>query len=259
MSEIFNNIKQLHAQEDNMLVVFDVDDVITTPKDIILQSQNRKSSAPLIQAIVDRRAEEIENPNREALFWDVITEIITQAERVLVEETILDLKQYLDESNIPSIALTNCRTGKIGVIEALEEWRLEELNGVGIDFSSSFDLSEKIELDDPIAPLRGFPMYYSGIICTADYPKGVILAKFLEFIDYHPKRIVFIDDKEKNLLSVKKYCESKGIEFYGFLYTAAEKQCLEPLNQERAVFQFKYLESEGIWLGDVEADIKIAL
>lgn len=91
---------------------------------------------------------------------------------------------------------------------------IQQLQSIGIDLSlhSLADLDHEVE--------GGYAAkYLEGVIFVGlKNDKGETLVRLLEQLDHHPKKILFIDDKEKNLHSVAKACEKRGIGFTGLRY-----------------------------------------
>jgi hypothetical protein len=85
-------------------------------------------------------------------------------------------------------------------------------------------------------------------------PKGEVLKAFLDYAELSPKKIIFVDDKEKNLKSVEAFAREAKIPFIGFQYTAIVDRSKSLLNEKRAQLQFEVLEKEHKWLSDEEAD-----
>ena len=83
--------------------------------------------------------------------------------------------------------------------------------------------------------------------------KGAVVDAFLTSVKIMPKRIVFIDDKSKNLESVAEFAKQNNIEFIGIEYTKALEE-KEALNKNIAQLQFEVLEKEKKWISDTEAD-----
>jgi hypothetical protein len=83
--------------------------------------------------------------------------------------------------------------------------------------------------------------------------KGKALKAFLNHYKLKFKKIIFIDDRKKNLESVEKTISKLNIPFVGIEYTAAVMHT-EPLNEKRAKLQFKTLSKEKKWISDSEAD-----
>lgn len=247
----------IEAADENTLVVFDIDDVFIRPQDQILHLAHT--------SLRDKLIEQIKNKVSFEDFMMLSSIVYLAYKTVLVDPKILDTLALLKERNIKHIALTAAWTGKMGRISSIEQWRVETLKNLGIDFSGSFpDFKEIIFTDlNSLDPGR-FPMFKDGILLTCKVKKGKVLARFLQ--EYYSRallrtgpapqftRIIFIDDLRKNLESVAHYCQDANIEFQGFEYTASKKQAEFPLNEKRAKMQFDILQQEQRWASDSEVD-----
>ncbi|MCH9611436.1 MAG: hypothetical protein SP1CHLAM42_15270 [Chlamydiales bacterium] len=91
---------------------------------------------------------------------------------------------------------------------------VSQLKSIGINLSLNVlsDLDHEIE--------GGYAAkYVEGVIFVGlKNDKGETLMRFLNQLEYQPKKILFIDDKEKNLRSVSIACEKRGIPFTGLRY-----------------------------------------
>lgn len=77
----------------------------------------------------------------------------------------------------------------------------------------------------PIKYGTGKPaLYLGGIIFTGNYSKGEVVAAWLKQIDYRPTKIIFIDDKLKNVESVERALHSRDFPFYGLRYDYLDKR-----------------------------------
>lgn len=229
------------------LVIFDIDDVIITPKDQILKPAYKIYSDEYTNKFSKKYSE-----TKAQYFWSII---FLERQNELVDPKILDLFNILKKKNIKTILMTNAWTGAFGKIPSLEDWRINELRKFGIDTSRSFKGTNQIIFNGTSSkdPKR-FPMYKDGVLFTCNIPKGAILKIFLEKISWRPKNIIFVDDKRTHLESVEKYCSDAGIIFDGFLFTEVQNRKESPLNGKRAALQYEILEKEGKWLSDLQAD-----
>lgn len=80
--------------------------------------------------------------------------------------------------------------------------------------------------DKEITGGRAAKLVDGVIFAGLDNDKGETLLNLLEQIHYTPKRIVFIDDKEKNVTSVLAACEKAGIPCVGLRYGKADERKL---------------------------------
>lgn len=240
------------AQEadENTLVIFDVDDVLITARDQILQPAYRAFSEKLEKEI----EKEVSEKEAEKL-WS-ITWLTRLAEPV--DPQMAPLLQKVKYRGVKVLALTNAWTGAFGNIPSLEDWRLNELKGFGYAFHESWPclkptLFKQLKPKDP----DRFPVFKDGVVFTCNLPKGMVLKAFLEYAKFLPEKIVFIDDKQKHLASVESFCQKAGIRFFGFRYTAVAKRSKPPLHEKRARLQFQVLKEEQKWLSDEEADKRL--
>jgi hypothetical protein len=157
------------------------------------------------------------------------------------------------------MALTNCRTGKYGFIESLEDWRIAELKKLGYHFGASWPDIAKVSLrsllqSSELKEVRDSnPVYKEGIVFSdRTGKKGPILEAFLAYAKVKPKKIIFVDDKKEFLESVEGFAKQNNIEYIGIRYTKASDE--EPDFEENiATMQYKILEEEKKWLSDSQA------
>ena len=128
------------------------------------------------------------------------------------------------------IALTAQGSGaQVGSVSPrFEAWRYDSLKTIGIDFSKSFDV-EEMTFDQFPPSDRGRPVFYRGILCSSDIPKGMVLSAFLDKINYTPKKVIFIDDLSTGVESVGKAMAARAIPYQGFVYYGATTMA-EPLS-----------------------------
>lgn len=93
----------------------------------------------------------------------------------------------------------------------------EQLNALDIDLTRGHLPSEPLDLT-----LDDKGIYHHGIIFGANNDKGKILLHCLKQLDHSPEKIIFVDDKEKNIKSVERAAQQAGIEFIGLHYTRCD-------------------------------------
>lgn len=229
-----------NASKDT-LVVFDVDQVLIVPKrecDFWHSYRER-----LWENIKERISEQ----KREML----LSVVLSMIEWVLLEAEIISIIKDLESRCIPTIALTALGTGRIGVIEKLEDWRINQLNGFGINFANLTPMNGEI-LIESLQSRYGIPMLKEGIILTAEVDKGVVLEHILHYKNYYPKEIIFIDDRLVNIEAVERMCKKLQIVFHGFYYTALSLMSSPILDKPSEDLRFQILEKEHKWLNDKE-------
>lgn len=240
----------LNQADLETLVIFDVDDVLITAKDQILQPVHHKLAKKLEESLESRHSEE-----ESQKLWSIIW--LTRIDE-LVDPKMVSLIKEAQTKGIKVMALTNAWTGSFGNIPSLEDWRIGELEDFGYTFKDSWSkLKSKTFTNLKSKDPKRFPVFKSGIVFTCNLPKAEVLKAFLQYTNLSPKKIIFIDDKRKHLESVEAFAKATGIPFIGFEYTAVTNRPASSLNEKRAKLQFEVLEKEHNWLSDEEADIRI--
>ncbi len=151
-------------------------------------------------------------------------------EPILMEDKIPEFIRNLQDEGLQIIALTAFQTGLTSDGTKLEDYRINHLWSVDINFLGSSPLlldrgvvhhlfpKESIpENKDPLTPA----LVKDGIVFSARYTKGSTLLCFLDALKIQeiiPTRIIIVDDHEFNLMSVGKACKIRGIACVRVLY-----------------------------------------
>ena len=69
--------------------------------------------------------------------------------------------------------------------------------------------------------------YQHGIIFSGNNDKGKMLVTFFDKFNYHPKKVIFIDDKLNYLISVDRALSARNIPFVGIRYSAMDQRVKE--------------------------------
>ena len=224
------------------LVIFDVDHVLIMPKDDY--TRNRHPYRQILwREIVNRNSKQ-----KIKMLQSIVT---VSSKWCLMDPKILNILADLENNLIPSIALTSYGTGKLGIIESLEDLRIHELKSLGIDFVNLSPIKNKVLIHE-LKNEHGIPMFKDGIIFTAELDKAIILDYILRNKNYHPKKIIFIDDQLNNLKSIENFCTKSLIKFCGFHYIAISKRPVCIIDNEKEKMRFKILEKEHRWLSSTE-------
>lgn len=112
---------------------------------------------------------------------------------------------------------------------------IQQVNSLGFDFLKTAPSKEIFSVRAPTPTL-----YSQGVLFVGDYnKKNDVFEPFLSLLDRKPKKIVFIDDKRKNVEELERLT-NYGIEYIGVHYTAIEHA--EPVYvREIAEFQYKIM------------------
>jgi len=237
--------KLLEEADEDTLVLWDVDQTLLTPNDPILKPKWEKLLDQLLggkKFIVD------ESGKTRYIF----REILMNAPHSLVDANSISLVQELQKKGVPVIAFSAAPGGKIGLVDSFIDWRINELQHFGFDFSSSFPNVETLRL--PKDPDIEFPpIYKSGVLITSLHDKGPVLIDFFKLTNWKPKKVIFIDDQMSNIKSVVESLEDE-IQTIGVHYTAAsDLPCA--LDEEAAKHQVEHFLKTGEWI--LQEDAKL--
>lgn len=95
----------------------------------------------------------------------------------------------------------------------LKDRTVAQLDPLGICFKHECAPQEPIEIT-----LRHSGVYAHGIGFAGSNDKGEFALEMLKHMQAQPRKIIMIDDKEKNLKAVAQAAQKAGVEFVGFLY-----------------------------------------
>jgi len=227
-------------------VFFDVDEVLITPEDTVFHPANHN--------VFETHAKRLSNKmDREALIglWGALFSV---RKARLVDAEILEVLKLVKQKRLQTFALTHCGTGKVGCIERLEDWRIKELKSLGIHFEQLNDYEIEWIFED-LPGKHGIPILKKGVIFASALDKGEVLSKVFDVIGHQPQRVIFVDDKYDNLMSVKAACLERGIEFIGFEYLAVAHSKPSQIDLRKVEIQFQILENEKKWLSDREIEL----
>jgi len=96
---------------------------------------------------------------------------------------------------------------------------LAQLHRMDIDFSRSALHAHPVDLT-----MRDTAHHRHGIIFSGQNDKGELLVKFFQTIDYHPKKVIFIDDKLKYVEQVERAMAAANIPFIGIRYSHLDEK-----------------------------------
>lgn len=175
----------------------------------------------------------------------------------LLDKKILDLMKLIQVKKFWAIALTAPNTERATIITHFEDFLIQELNALGIDFCTQSPTDRNHSLKSFSGKYYP-PIHKKGIIFTKNIEKTPALKQFLFEFQVKPTHIIFIDNQRKNLISIEKMCKEKNILFSGFLYTKGYKSP-PPYNKKISQMQLLTLQKENTWLNDGQAWRKIKL
>lgn len=231
-SEHFNEIIPYANLET--LVILDIDDTLLIPTQTLGTDIWFLNRIKQNQAKYTSSSEAFEKSLAE---WEAIRHITPVK---LVEAETDNIIKELQNKHITVMGLTTQGL-------ALTTRTIQQLNSLNIDLSATAPSQE----DHYFMNQHGV-LYRKGILFTSGTPKGMALLKFLDIINFHPKKVVFINDKATHLKDVEQSLESQNIEFIGLRYSYSDKRVAN-FRPEIAEIQWLHSSFEHI-ISDEEAE-----
>jgi len=147
-----------------------------------------------------------------------------------LESHFIDLIQNLQQQGAVVMGLTHRQP-------SVAQATLKQAESLGVQFSKSAVWKEDF------SPNAAFPALFSnGILFVNDNNcKGEVFSSFLAHIQKNPKKVLFVDDKMKNVSDLGEALEAMDIEYTGIHYTAITES--DPVySRELADFQYQFLD-----------------
>ncbi len=235
--------------DDHTLVIWDVDGVLLIGSDRIFHSENIHSG--LNNEYVDYMKNKYDlTPEQRDKF---ISQLISKRPVELVDKIIPNIMRDLKARHIKTIALTQYAVGPIGDIKSIEDWRIDELDKLGIKFDLAFKKLDQIELQKLPSFNGHHPLFKHGILFCNRSAKGDVLGSFLDIVEsiteWKPNKIIFIDDKMESLELVQVELKRRNIAFIGLHYSVALDFPTE-VDDKIVKLQYEHVMQNGIWLND---------
>lgn len=206
--------------DDETLVLLDIDDTLLVPPQMLgsdewfyyrlnLHKTNGHDSKTALQKALAE--------------WEAVRHI---TEMEIVEHGSEKIVKELQEKSICLMGMTT--------------------QGLTLSSRTSHQLQKKeidLSLTAPSQDRHFFPvgssgvLYMNGILFTAGNCKGKALFQFCDAIGYHPKKIVFINDKATHLAEIERVANERNIEFIGLRYGYCDER-KKSFRPEVAEFQF---------------------
>lgn len=185
------------------LMIFDIDNTIAEP-----DNETGWGSDQWLYAHIERMVEKGVSPS---VAWSIALPMYFEVQR----SKNFWLKP-VEDCSVAVVKKSQEKADKVIVLTArsypLIPTTLRLMKGIGVNFlENGFD--EEFIFD------RVPGKYTHGIFFCGDGDKGESLIELFMRLNYWPKKVVFTDDKYKNLHSVEKAVEAHGIEFVGIHYT----------------------------------------
>lgn len=225
ISALYNYIKP-NEYNKNLLVIFDIDNTLAKMPTSLGSDQwfYATHNALVQQGLSHQKAIDLIIPE--------LLHIHRNTWMIPIEENTVSVINDLQKRGISVIALTARSLD-------LAHRTIEQLHRMGIVFTKT-DPHEC-----PIKYGEGKPgLYIDGIIFSGNYNKGEMLVNWFKQIKYRPTKIIFIDDKLKNLHAVEKALHDRNYPFIGIRYGAMDQEVkdftLQSIEKEKREFYDKY-------------------
>lgn len=248
-------IQEILSKEDlsDAVVVFDVDLVLMVLDVYAFSSCSFKSG--LGEKLIDKILKDCNIAKDSEEYKILMSKILYDT--TLVSTIIPGIIKDLQKKGVKVMCHTSRESGQYGEIANQEDLVIKQLQNLGIDFSEVFD-DKEIIVDNIKKKGKTYPLFKKGILFSGSgYSKGEAQKAFHEKIKWVPKRIVFIDDMDKNLHSVEDAMGLINVPVTSIHYTEVEcKRCNEDEYKiKRANFQVDQLIKTKKWIKDKEADL----
>lgn len=222
--------KELATCQEDALVVFDIDHTLVTFEDQVM--------TPLGVPFLDAKFKGVSKEERHRLF----SIILKGAAPKLITPDIHELMADLKRRRIKTMACSAAYPQKMGTIDDMMGWRLQQLATLHYDFSHSFN-HKLLSFSD----LTSSPLFKDGVMHCGKTPKGIALRAFFERVGFRPTKVYFVDDRLDYIASVEEEMEKMGIDHVSFHYTEANNFD-EPFDECWAREQWDHLIKHGEWL-----------
>ncbi len=194
-----------YLDDRETLIVLDIDNTLVEPSHVLASRQAYHAMVETFRETGIHKAEATDKA------LPVYNRYRQQAKMQLIEPHTARLIHLLQSRGRKVIALTSRQSSSA-------ERTVEQLLSLRIDFTPLLEgVCHCQGLDEPFLCDRGITF------CGANN-KGQVLMNVLAFQSYRPERIIFVDDKLKNLRAVKALVEGLGYEFVGIRYSRLDEK-----------------------------------
>ncbi len=239
MKEVFDHFNNADFKT---LAIFDVDMVLVQPSDPAFQMANMKRFSAISKQIMKQVPSE-----KLMLFLSLMT---LSSDPVLIDEQTPQFLQQIFQKGISAMALTANLTGSVGAVQCMEEWRVNSLRRLGIDFAKSAPHQSPLLFDDLPSYRGNYSTYRDGVLFVngTAVSKGEAFLSFLQKTNCAPGKIIFIDDREENLKSLEAALQQldKPIEYLGLHYLGAQNYPSKNISEDEFISRWQNLASKAI-------------
>ncbi|BDC34207.1 hypothetical protein Noda2021_01650 [Candidatus Dependentiae bacterium Noda2021] len=196
-----------HINECKTLVVFDIDNTLLHPKTDLGSDQ---WFTHLVHHHVSKGCD-IEKAINQVL--PVYRHVNHHIDLIPTEPDLADTVAIIKEKS----DMVMCLTARSMPLAEVTHAQLQKNN---LHFHVPYVITHQPQLKHPWLHLH-------GVVYGGNNNKGEVLFAFLESVQYHPERVIIIDDKEKNLQAIKTACEQRSIECIALRYAGCDARVSE--------------------------------
>lgn len=180
----------LKSADVDTLVLFDIDRTLIIMSDQALRS-GKSGFLKRIKTYPSYASLSQEEQDR------LLSIVLLKTSHQIFEKDVVEIIQHLQKNHIKTIAFSTMLTGRLGDIPSMEQWRLNVLHALGLFFQNAFPETKEIIFCPN--QLNRSPTFKDGLLSTSKQTKGEVLRLFLDKINWHPKKIIMIDDQISSL------------------------------------------------------------
>ena len=123
----------------------------------------------------------------------------------------------------------------------IAERTLDQLDNIHITF-----FAPNIDPHDLVLPMPHPCFYKNGILFGGNNNKGEVLKCFFDIMNYHPEKVIFIDDKLKYLMAVENALTGHDIVFCGIRYSGCDER-VKNFDPRKAEEQYRKLREKKVF------------
>jgi len=220
----------------------DIDDTVITPTDAWA-----RWSSPYKEMLGELKKNKAQYPN----FADILSTWRLARAVQLVEPSWPEQLASWRSRSAGVYALTQVDAGRFGRIPSMEEWRYQEVSGLGCHFTDEYPIlgRERFNLiNSPTTVVSG--SFYKGIFMT-NGPKNHLFKAICEAS--RPQSVLFWDDRSDHLSAVGQVCDELGIDYIGVHYLGASLISGIPNPEVVALQKQRLFSVSPVWLDDTAA------
>jgi FMN phosphatase YigB (HAD superfamily) len=234
ITEIANISNILSSVSFYTCVLFDYDNTLAEPTDSFEQIGSDQWFEALLQHAFKLLPDQ--KTTAKQLVLALSEAVQPHIKMQLIENKTKQVIKILQDIHIP-VMLVTARG-----LESFEATK-KQLKELELDFSKSWpSQSFKFDVGNP----DNLAIYDDGQIYCNGNSKDLCIKKLFESIHYFPHHIIMVDDREKNLISVKNMMEMNGGHFSGLRYNKLDPKVNEfPITKfQHSVFKLWTMRSQ---------------